>query len=253
MDSLHEHRMPEIIGATEILGFLKRVQPRAFAGHKIRLGINRDGGYVLPNLALDCDALLSIGIGNDVSFDHAFADLDRFVLQFDHTMNSPPPPHPNCLFEPRGWGDHSGGPFVSLADMTKILATIGATRPLLKFDVESAEYPLLNTLSPDLLSTYPVIACELHEWGRLGDRQFFRTASRALDVLLADHVVVHLHANNYGELVLVNGVPIPDAVELTLLRRDCGVLPGFQAEQIPGPLDHPNDPDRHDLCLTPFL
>ena len=252
MAALSSAPLPETIGVPEIMRVMRKLQPRAFEGRKLRLGRNQDGGYVVPEHALACDAVLSIGIGDDVSFDHALAERGRFVLQFDHTLAAPPPPHENCLFEPRGWGAVTEGRFVTLADMVKVLTTVGASSPLLKFDVESAEIDLLDTLPAGLLATFPVIACELHELSRLGDRGFHTRWLRALDALLADHVVVHLHANNYGDLVLINGVPVPDAVELTLLRRDLVRGDAIQREPIPGPHDFPNDPNRFDLCLTPL-
>ena len=40
--------------------------------------------------------------------------------------------------------------------------------------------------------------------------------------LTAYHVPVHLHANNFADVMLVQGVPIPDVLELSFLRRDLG-------------------------------
>lgn len=250
---LYLNAIPSLpIGSADVLLLLNRVRPRAFQGQKVRVGGPNDGGYVLPDAAALCDAVLSIGVGNDVSFDLEFAEFGRPVLQFDHTLAQPPAEHVNCLFEPRGWGTESEGKFVSLSDMTRILKEIGAVQPLLKFDVEGSEYDLLPSIAPDLLHYFPVIVCEFHDWRRLGEHGFYERAWAAIDVLTAHHTPVHLHANNYRDLVLIGGVPVPDVFELALLRSDCGVCDQPQADPIPGKLDRPNDPSRFDLCLTPF-
>ena len=236
----------------DILTLLDEIRPRAFEGSKVRVGGPNDGGYVLPCAAALCDALLSIGVGNDVSFDREFADFGRFVLQFDHTLAEPPANYENCLFEPRGWGVESKGPFLSLHDMIGVLQGVGSEKPVLKFDVEGAEYDLLLSLPPNLLKYFPVIVCEFHDFRRLADRGFYERARAALQVLTKDHSTVHLHANNYRDMVLIGGVPVPDVFELALLRNDCGVKDMFQTDPIPGPLDSPNDPGRFDLCLNPF-
>lgn len=240
------------ICSADILTLLGYIRPRAFEGSKVRVGGSNDGGYVLPCAAALCDALLSIGVGNDVSFDHEFAGFGRFVLQFDHTLAQPPEHHENCLFEPRGWGMESKGTFLSLPDMVRVLQGIGAIKPVLKFDVEGAEYELLTSLSPELLSYFPVIVCEFHDFRRLADRGFYERARAALQVLTKHHSTVHLHANNYRDMVLLGGVPVPDVFELALLRNDCGVTELFQTGPIPGPLDRPNDSSKFDLCLNAF-
>ncbi len=129
---------------------------------------------------------------------------------------------------------------------------MGAVSPLLKFDVEGAEYDLLLSLPADLLQSFPVIVCEFHDFSQLADRGFYERACAALQVLTKHHATVHLHANNYRDMVLIGGVPVPDVFELALLRTDLGVTGSLQTDPIPGPLDRPNDPSKFDLCLTPF-
>lgn len=70
---------------------------------KVRVGNDYDGGYVLPAVALQCDVVLSIGVGHDVSFDHVMAERGARILQFDHTVEGPPTPHANFIFDKKGW------------------------------------------------------------------------------------------------------------------------------------------------------
>lgn len=242
------------VGQSDVLGVLRMLQPRVITeGGKVRIGAAHDGGYVLPAAALACDAVLSIGVGADASFDHDLACRGLPVLQYDHTVEGPPLQHARFQFQRSGWGAVTAGNFVSLADMKDSVRRLNASRPLLKFNVDGAEYEILSRLDDDALRDFPVIACELHDLARLGDRSFYDLVHRCLRVLTRHHLPVHLHANNHGAIAIVAGVPVPDVVEISFMRRDLGVADEPAADPIPGNLDRPNHPLRADICLTPFL
>jgi glycosyltransferase involved in cell wall biosynthesis len=237
----------------ELLELLAMIRPRAMSHtHKVRIGRNFDGGYVLPATALDCDAVLSIGVGPDVSFDVALAERGARVLQFDHTVEQSPLSHRNFIFYKLGWGTRSEGDLLSFHDIHARLAALGARWPLLKFDIEGAEYDVLETTESRHLAEFAVIACEIHNLGRLIDPVFFDRVRRCLEKLTLHHAPVHLHANNYRGVLLVEGVPIPDVLEISFLRRDLDDVTELSCEPIPGPLDRPNHPFAPDICMNAF-
>jgi len=237
----------------QIMELLQTMRPCAMRNSvKLRIGNLYDGGYVMPDAALQTEVLLSIGVGHDVSFDMEFARRGAAVLQFDHTLDGPPATHENFRFHRLGWGATTEGLLLSLADMHARVEETGAGRKLLKFDVEGAEYGALETVSSELLRAYDVIVCELHDLSRLDDRSHYNQVRRAMEKLTESHVPVHLHANNYGGMSVVQGVPVPDAVELTLLRRDLDDFPGWSDEPMPGALDNPNNPIAPDLRFSAF-
>jgi hypothetical protein len=237
----------------EVLALLHLMRPLAMAnGTKVRVGSIQDGGYVLPDRALDCDAVLSIGVGHDVSFDLAFADRGAVVVQFDHTVEAPPSDHANFRFNKSGWGAETNGDLLSFADMRTVFDAVPARRTMLKFDVEGAEYDALATTTDDDLAGFEVIVCELHDFASLGARDMFERVKATLEKLTRQHAPVHLHANNCGGLTVVAGVPLPGVLELTLLRRDLDQFPGASDEPILGKLDRPNNPYAPDICLRTF-
>ena len=242
-----------VLGQANVLDLLKLIRPWTMRkNQKIRLGNQYDGGYVLPMAMLDCDVIVSIGVGHDVSFDHVMAERGATVLQFDHTVSGPPSQHPNFRFHKLGWGRRTEGPFVSFEDIHGEVNALKAQHPMLKFDIEGAEYDVLEATNADDLAAYDIIACELHDFDRLGDPVFFAGVLAALEKLNKHHVPVHLHANNYQSLVLVEGVPIPKVLEVAFLRRDLDTFSSLSTDPIPGPLDRPNHPGRADLCMNPF-
>lgn len=235
-----------------ILDLLTLLRPLAMRTQtKVRLGNDYDGGYVVPSAALSCDALISIGVGPDVSFDLALAQRGAHIIQFDHTVEKPPVDHSSFRFFKKGWGPYTDGEFLSLHDIDAQLEGTPLHK-LLKFDIEGAEYNIFREITPDDLKPYEVICCELHNFSRLTDETFFAGVKHLLECLSHFHAPVHLHANNYANLILVEGIPIPEVLELSYLRRDLDSFDGYCRDPIPGPLDRPNHPFKADFCMTPF-
>jgi glycosyltransferase involved in cell wall biosynthesis len=244
---------PRQIHQNDVLDVVKMLRPWSMARtQKVRVGNRYDGGYVVPEMALDCDGVLSIGVGPDVSFDMQLAERGARILQFDHTVEQPPSAHANFTFYKLGWGARSEGDFLSFADICAKLLPLGVARPLLKFDIEGAEYEVFEALDPDMLRQFEVIACEIHDLEKLGDAAFFDKARRVLEKLTRHHVPVHLHANNYAGVAIVQGVPFPQVLEISFLRRDLDSFPELSREAIPGVLDRPNHPFAPDICMNPF-
>jgi hypothetical protein len=240
-------------GQAHVLDLLKLIRPWTMRDNqKVRVGNAYDGGYVLPAAIARCDAVVSIGVGHDVSFDLALAQRGATILQYDHTVQGPPQTHEKFRFHKLGWGTETAGLFISFADIHAEMKALDARHPMLKFDIEGAEYDVLEATSADELADYEIIACEVHDFDRLADPVFFAKVKAAFEKLGQHHVPIHLHANNYQSLVLVEGVPIPKVLEVAYLRRDLDTFPSLSSDPIPGPLDRPNHPGRPDLVMNPF-
>jgi hypothetical protein len=207
---------------------------------------------VLPSLALESNLLVSIGIGNDISFDAEFAKQGAKIYQFDHTIEAPPYGHPNMHFFRKGWGVTSSDELMSFDQIVEVVDWTDARHPVLKFDVEGAEWGGLATMNLEHLARFDIITAEFHNIEQLYFRANYQLLLAAFSRLGARHVPVHLHVNNYQGLTLVSGVPVPCVIELTYLRRDCGVFGGHSFEPIPGPLDQPNNKAVPDICLRAF-
>jgi hypothetical protein len=233
----------------ELLSLLSLLRPRRSDFAKLRVGSLGDGGYVLPDDLKELSAVLSIGIGAEVSFDQEFADRGLPIYQYDHTVEGPPVNHPSFQFHQAAWGPIDGDHVRTLNGMIQCHGLNKNPNNLLKFDVEGAEWRSIG-ISTDLdLKPFRIIVCELHGLNSLIDQSFFQLARQVLDRLTRNHVVVHLHANNCCGISLIEGTPLPNVVELTLLRKDRSAFHPTD-EPIPGPLDYPSMFDRPDLVLN---
>ena len=219
--------------------------------HKVRVGNDWDGGYVVPDAALRADAVICIGVGLDVSFEYALAQLGAQVILFDHTVEKLPVEHPAFRYFKKGWGPRTENEFLNLTDITAQLEG-KPLHPLLKFDIEGGEYDIFAGMHPDELLPFEVICCELHDFRFLADEKFFAGLHHLLATLNRHHAPVHLHACNYSGFVVIEGVAFPETVEFTFLRRDLDPFAGYSHEPMPGPLDRPCHPYKADLCFNPF-
>lgn len=244
---------PAITTQSDIRTLLTTIRPRRMARlHKTRIGNNYDGGYVLPAIAEESDIVVSVGVGHDVSFDYAMAQRGAIVLQFDHTVELPPTQHENFRFHKKGLAAERATDLVTFNDILDLLKDYPCRAPLLKFDIEGSEYDAFAATDPAAFAIFQVIVCEIHDLDRLEEPAFFRRAAAFFGKFTMDHMSVHIHANNYGGVGLVHGVPMPKVLELSFLRRDLDDCAGFADEPIPGPLDRPNHPYLADLCLNAF-
>lgn len=209
----------------------------------IRLGALRDGGYVVAkDSILKADALVSMGISTDWSFDEDFVKLNSKALVhgYDHTVSE-------RLFKRRlrksierfisfrsnfqaireslqllkRYQDFFQGPYRHYqervhsrfeqkddATMHKIIERVGGKKVFLKIDIEGSEYRIINDIVK-YASNITGIAIEFHDTDHL--RLIFLDA---VNKLLKDFEIVHLHGNNASPCA-EDG--LPDALELHLL------------------------------------
>jgi hypothetical protein len=228
-----------------LLELMRRYQVHRPRRHNlIRIGRNCDGGYVACDDTYNTDIAVSIGIGGDVSFDLQLASRGIVVHQFDHTVDAPPTHHPRFYFNKQKWTEVGQEQGVRLGEINKTLGC-ASKRSLLKFDVEGCEWDNLCALLPHDLFCYRQIICEVHGLSSLYEMAFFEKVKEATNRLLHSHIPIHAHVNNYGTLALIEGVVIPDVIEVSLLRRDLDDFAAYSGP-LPCPLDFPNCPDRPD-------
>lgn len=236
---------------SEILSLLKMLAPNDPEMGKVRVGSLGDGGYVLPDDLDQIDSVLSIGIGNEDSFDLHFAKKNIPIFQYDHTVESAASEHALYQFHKIAWGASDSEQTRTLATMVKVHGLDNSNNGILKFDTEGAEWDCIPNIQTDLLKHFRIIVCELHGLTSIGNNQHRDTVRKTLQVLTRNHSLVHLHANNCCGLSIIEGVPLPAVIELTLLRNDRSEFKPSKSP-MPGPLDFPNMTDRPDLVLNPF-
>jgi hypothetical protein len=234
-----------------ILRLLRMLRTSSASCPKVRLGALGDGGYVVNDDLSGLDGLVSLGIGTDVSFDLALAEQGVPVFQYDPTVERPPVEHPRFVFRKLGWSRYDSQGTRSLDTILNENQLAQFSNLILKFDVEDAEWDALQSVSAATLSKFRIIVGEFHWLERVVHRTHFEIMWGTFAKLTADHVPTHLHANNFGGVVLVEGIVVPRLLEITLLRRDRAHFTAA-SHPIPTALDYRNIPETPELVLTPF-
>jgi hypothetical protein len=234
-----------------ILRLLRMLKTSSASRPKIRLGAPGDGGYVINDDLSGLDGVVSLGIGTDVSFDLALAEQGLPIFQYDPTVERPPIEHPRFAFRKLGWARYDSEGARSLDTIIAENNLNQCNDLILKFDVEDSEWDAFQSVNARTLSRFRIIVGEFHWLGRVHNPVVFEIMWNTFSKLTEHHVPTHLHPNNFGGVVLIEGIVIPQLLEITFLRRDRS---NFTAERhpIPTALDYRNIPGTPELVLTPF-
>ena len=182
-----------------------------------RFGSEGDGGYLLSDDISESDICISLGIGDNYSFDLELAKYCKQVLMFDHTITPPELLSPNMVFEKVGISTVESEDFTTIEKIVSNLPT--ESDLILKIDVEGAEWEVLESLTLETLGRFRQIAAEFHNLHAIDNTKHFEKIVASLSKLSQTHFLSNFHINNWASYQLVAGVPLPDVVEVTYIRR----------------------------------
>jgi hypothetical protein len=222
---------------------------------EVRVGREHDGGYVMHDFASsEFDGALSIGVGPDVSWDQDVVAKGLKVDLFDPTIRRMPDKVPGARFHRVGIGpiDSVNSNYVSLPKLRQIAGLGSATNIILKIDVEGAEWSSLKNLPEDELPRYAQIVIEMHNLGRIEETSLFTSILETLNALSENHLVVHLHGNNYAPLNKYGNYWFPDAIEVTYVRKNSEQVIEAKSK-VSSLLDSANCPTMLDFSLDGIL
>jgi hypothetical protein len=192
----------------------------------IRLGGKMDGGYVVPQVAIDCaHGLLSLGLGDDFTFDqdwHTLKPLDPIHMydasvtgdSIHITINPSVRASIDIKAEYKKFfqGNVQHIPeYISAENFAQALDRMGVSQVFVKMDIEGAEYALID-LFVEYHERIVGIAMEWHQCTKRNDK--WRSAVQRLKQY---YDIVHVHGNNH---VNHDDENIFGCMELTHVRRD---------------------------------
>lgn len=238
-----------------VFEILAKLTPWDVDRPKVRIGRQRDGGYVLLEPLLPHQAMLSFGIGRDVSFELAMAERGHRVFLFDHTVAAPPASHDRFVFFREGISASAEGegPLLPLARHMDRPGLSGADL-ILKMDVEGHEWDALACADAGLLERFQQITLEVHRLKHLSLPGFRKKAGSVLDKLNEQFTLFHVHANNACGVSLADGFVVPELLELSYVKT-ASVARRPSSTCYPTEIDFPNVLAARDINLWffPFL
>lgn len=226
----------------------ERLHPYLIQEDLRRVGGFKDGGYLIPDINLEIDGLISPGIGDSFSFEFELVGLSEKVVLIDATVDNLKNLPSNMLHLHKMLAATSSqtGDYISLGDIrTEYFPS--AQSLVLQMDIEGSEYEILSAMEEQELDGINIILVEFHNIGEImsfsDDANLLKSS---LDLLFESFYLVHTHPNNAGGFFLNRFKIFPKVVETTWVRKGfIGQTP--RRAVLPHLLDVPNDPFIFDL------
>lgn len=212
------------LAIAEAMAILK---PKASPKPLIRIGGTKDGAYLLPDDLDGIVACFSPGVYNFKNFEDELAkrhgirshmcDFSSDVARFRTPLI------PGMQTFDKAWLDLAGVPdSLQLDTWVNDLYPDPAQDLMLQIDIEGAEYRNILSCSSETLRRFRIITLELHRLKSIRTpdvlEQIILPFLRKLD---EDFICVHVHPNNCGGQFNLPGWSVmPNAIEMTMLRRD---------------------------------
>jgi FkbM family methyltransferase len=247
LNSVYDELQREIRAALSLITPMK-VLDRS----KTRVGGKHDGGYVMIDDLDGVGICYSLGVGPDTSWDLDMAQRGWVIYQYDHTVDEPPPQHPNIHFRKIGIALNDDTPKMNRLDtLVRQNGHSKRTDMILKMDIEGSEWECLDCLEDCFLSQFRQILIEIHWMDHLVDPEFRSLFTRVIGKVRQTHECVHIHANNFGRIIAIWGLPVAQVYELTFARREDYNFTEND-ERFPSDLDFPNNETMPDYDLGLF-
>lgn len=238
------------VPASKVEQLVKQLTPMQTEHALVRLGAPYDGGYLLPDDLLGVSACFSPGVFTYAHFEEDL--LQKYGInshQADFSVEGPPHGFQPLSFIKKFIGAHNDSVYMTMEKWVKDTWEYELTSDLiLQMDIEGAEYESILATPDHILKRFRTIVLEIHSLDRWGLQEFYNIAQAMIAKLKQHFIVVHVHPNNYGGLVSVNGVELPAVIEVTFHRKDrCKSVTANPL--IPHPLDSTCGPGLPDFIL----
>lgn len=234
----------------ELITLIKKLRPVKTQYELMRVGSNQDGGYLIPDDVEDIVACFSPGVEATSTFEKDL--FDSFGINShlaDYSVNGPPEYFTPLSFTKKFLGAYNDNVYITLDDWVKQTPEYDSGKDfLLQMDIESSEYATILASSEDVLKRFRTIVMEIHDIDKWAHPAFFYIVNTFFEKLLKNFTVVHLHPNNYGTTVNINGIELPQTIEFTFLRKDRIEFKGY-CDTFPDELDFPCAPHKSELVL----
>ena len=235
----------------ELVETLQIKHPKNFS--LARAGNVNDGGYILINNLSNRNGIAySFGINDDVSFDNAIANCGYDVFMYDMTIDDLPYHRPEFHFFKEG----IGGKFDSVQKLDTLDHFIqrnghqNQRNMILKMDVEGAEYDFIEQTDLKTLEQFDQMTFEFHDVIMGINLERANRIISCFKKLNQTHQVIHLHANNNGQVITYEGGKYPELLEVTYANRANYEFIDNEEIILPLPnLDSPNLPQYPEITL----
>ena len=244
----------KVTPTTKIEKFIKRFRENYVSVDLIRIGGDADGGYLIPDIFNRIAYCLSPGVADTADFEAELSrryDIKSFMI--DGSVASAPFANANFHFTKKFLGHRTNGDFITLSDWMKSILDAGGGdnhEMILQMDIEGGEYDVLTFESTATLSRFSAMIIEFHFLERFFEPNSLYMISILFEKLYRYFSICHVHPNNNCGITSLNGIDMPNVIEVTFLRHDLvDQFKSASALSLPHPLDRKNVSHKPDIGM----
>ena len=218
----------------------------------IRLGSEGDGGYLIPDDFDGIKTCFSAGVADDSTLELDMAKRGIQCFLADFSVDGAAAENPLFKFRKKFISSKKDPSCISMQEWISESHTpcISSHDSILSIDIEGSEIELFLTNDISLFKGFRFIVMELHFLERITHKPFYDLYYLALQRLLSNFTVCHLHPNNCSKPVKRFGITIPPTLEITLINNDRITEDVLPVKQLPHPLDQTNVLTKSDWTLS---
>jgi hypothetical protein len=246
--SLFNHYLEKSTKKSEILDFIKILRPHSTEYELIRLGGNNDGGYLIPNDLSNVEFNLSPGVGKFFNFELDLLKKNIPSYMCDASVDSIPSELEGCIFVKKNIGPINKKDQISINEWIENINLHKDKDLMMQMDIEGMEYETILSLSKKNIDYFRILVIEFHNLREIKNKFFFKIVLSTFEKLLENFIICHIHPNNSCGINYISNVPIPNAIEVSFIRKD-RVKKKNYTNSFPHSLDQPSVKNLKDIFL----
>jgi len=229
----------KITADSQVQGVLRKLAPQITDKSLIRIGAQEDGGYLIPDDLQGIEYCFSPGVAATATFESDLAERGISSFLADYSVDGPPITSTMLKFEKKYLGAVNDDRFMTLESWVNKTVPNHKHDLILQMDIEGSEYEVILETPNHIWNMFRIVVIEFHGLHNIFNPYGIKLLDYCFTKMLTVFDVVHIHPNNVSALLKRKGLAIPDAVEITFLRRDR--IRWREANLVfPHPLDRPN-------------
>jgi hypothetical protein len=224
---------------SDVRDLISKLRPLNCGKALIRVGGERDGGYLLPDDLEGIEYCFSPGVGPTADFESHLATLNIKSFLADYSVDSPPIRKPEFTFDKKFLGANDSETCFTLKSwLDKYVGTYKGAL-LLQMDIEGSEYEVILSTPTDVLKNFRIMVIEFHFLDKMFDPFVYTVFRACFEKILKDFHVAHIHPNNCCGSVKTGDLEVPRVVEFTFYNKN-RVAETKHTNKFPHALDRDN-------------
>lgn len=234
----------------ELKNLVNFLSPKKTKYDLLRIGGEKDGGYLLPNDLIGISRCLSPGSNKVWNFERDLLFSHGIPSVIMDRGNNLPENVDSRIQTIDSWVSSDDLPgYTSLNTWISTGLSFGTQDLMLQMDIEGAEYDAIFATSDSNLRRFRILVIEFHYTNKFTNSELFKEYFyKVFEKLERNFTVLHFHPNNCCGTWTYRNITLPNVFELTLLRND-RIDEVLGTSQLPHPLDQDCIPQNKPIVI----